>query len=175
MIVEGEVNELEGCYLHYNRIRHVWIRSGKVVGSSQSNGETSRNFKIRQDEHANCARCNTKSSRFYSLHPDEQANTIGNIRRGFWHHLHQYCGIGFSRKEGTKGITDIEDGLFMWDENSIKKIENLKLIGCTTIKEKQLVMVGYALELECDVMIAAFDSVSQSPGFESCLGIFGGE
>ena len=36
-------------------------------------------------------------------------------------------------------------------------------------------MVGYALELECDVMIAAFDSVSQSPGFESCLGIFGGE
>ena len=161
--------------MNYNRIRHVWIRSGKVVGSSQSNGETSRNFKIRQDEHANCARCNTKSSRFYSLYPDEQANTIGNIRRGFWHHLRQYCGIGFSRKEGTKGITDIEDGLFMWDENSIKKIENLKLIGCTTIKEKQLVMVGYALELVYDLMIAVSDNVSQSPGFESCLGIFGGE
>ena len=142
---------------------------------NQSNGETTRNLKVRQDEHAKCARYITRSSRCYLLYPDEGANSAGNIRRGFCHHLRQHCGIGFSRKDATNGITDIEDVLLMWEENSVKRIDKLKLSGGTIIEEKQLVMVGYALELECDVMIAAFDSVSQSPGFESCLGIFGGE
>ena len=47
--------------------------------------------------------------------------------------------------------------------------------GCSTIEEKQLVIVGYALELVDDLMIAVSENVSQSPGFESCLGIFEGE
>ena len=126
------------------------------------------------DEHFHCARYDNKTSRFYSLYPHSEAKSSDNIRRGYWHHLNQYCGIGFSRKDGTEGIKDIREGLFMWDESSVKRINKLKLIGCTNFNEKQLVMVGYALELVYDLMIAVSDNVSQSPGFESCLGIFWG-
>jgi hypothetical protein len=35
-------------------------------------------------------------------------------------------------------------------------------------------MVGFLFELGYDLMIADGDNVSESPGFEPCLGIFGG-
>ena len=108
------------------------------------------------------------------MYPHSEAKSSDNIRRGYWHHLNQYCGIRFSRKDGTEGITNVDDGLFIWDEYSLKRIEKLQLSGCSNVREKQLVMVGYALELVYDLMIAVSDNVSQSPGFESCLGIFGG-
>ena len=41
--------------------------------------------------------------------------------------------------------------------------------------EKQLVMVGFLLELGYDLIINNDDNVSKSPGFEPYLGIFGGE
>ena len=91
--VEEEVDKWEGCYLHYNTIRHIWVRSGKVVGSddSEDGSGTTRNYKIRQDEHSHCARYDNKTSRFYSLYPHSEAKSSDNIRRGYWHHLNQYC------------------------------------------------------------------------------------
>ena len=73
----------KGSYLHYNTIRHTWIRSGKVVGSddSEEGSRTTRNFKIRQDEHSHCARYDNKTSRFYSLYPHSEAKSSDNIRR----------------------------------------------------------------------------------------------
>jgi hypothetical protein len=42
------------------------------------------------------------------------------------------------------------------------------------IKAKQLHMVGYLCELVYDLALTPGDNVSQSPGFETPLGIFGG-
>jgi hypothetical protein len=57
----------------------------------------------------------------------------------------------------------------------IKKNDKLTLYSCNELDEKQLVMVGYVLELGYDLMINADDNISKSPGFEACLGIFVGE
>ena len=42
------------------------------------------------------------------------------------------------------------------------------------LQDKQLHMVGYLFELFYDLMIAPRHNVSQSPGFETPLGVFGG-
>ena len=49
---------------------------------------------------------------------------------------------------------------------------NLHLSTNTELKDKQLVMVVFLLELGYDLMISVQDNVSESPGFEPCLGIF---
>ena len=43
------------------------------------------------------------------------------------------------------------------------------------MKAKQLHMVGYLCELVYDLGLAPGDNVSQSPGFETPFGIFGGQ
>ena len=100
-------------------------------------------------------------------------------RRGYFEDLDQYNIIGFNRdnKEGIGYITNVqkENGIFYWSNNVIEKIEKANLYSCNGLVEKQLVMVGFLLELGYDLMINSDDNVSKSPGFEPCLGIFGGE
>ena len=100
-------------------------------------------------------------------------------RRGYFEDLDQYNGIGFNRdnKEGIGYITNVqkENGIFYWSNNVIEKIEKANLYSCNGLVEKQLVMVGFLLELGYDLMINSDDNVSKIPGFEPCLGIFGGE
>ena len=48
------------------------------------------------------------------------------------------------------------------------------LLSYNRLRDKQLHMVGYLFELFYDLMIAPRNNVSCSPGFETCLGIFGG-
>ncbi len=45
---------------------------------------------------------------------------------------------------------------------------------CTELQDKKLDTVGFLLELGYNLMITTDDNVSESPGFEPCLGIFGG-
>ena len=46
------------------------------------------------------------------------------------------------------------------------------LPGCSSIQDKQFVVIGYFFELGYELMLAANQDVSQNPGFESCLGIY---
>ncbi len=66
-------------------------------------------------------------------------------------------------------------GICKWGEDVIEKVNKLTLYSCNELDEKQLIMVGYLLELGYDLMINADDNINESPGFEACLGIFGGE
>jgi len=52
------------------------------------------------------------------------------------------------------------------------KIGKIKFRGYTELKKKQIIMITYLAELAYDIAISARDNVSDSPGFETCLGIF---
>jgi len=64
--------------------------------------------------------------------------------------------------------------VFLWPSCTLAKLGKLKLAGCSTVENKQLYMLGYLFELFYDLIISPSANVSRSPGFESCLGIFGG-
>ena len=87
----------------------------------------------------------------------------------------QYCGIEFNRDDDTSNITATseDEGIFTWSNDVIEQVTNLHLSTNTELKDKQLVMVVFLLELGYDLMIIIQDNVSESPGFEPCLGIFG--
>jgi hypothetical protein len=109
---------------------------------------------------------------FYSSYPSKSiTSTDGIRRRGYFENLRQYCGIGF-RRDGDMSILI---GIFKWGEDVVEKVNKLTLYSCNELDEKHLVMVGYLLEPGYDLMINADDNISESPGFEACLGIFGGE
>ena len=177
----AEVTDLEGCYLYYDQVKYAWIRSGKAVGSKFSNPK--RSFGKRHAEHKmeaskNATNCKYDKSLFYRSYPSKSIpSTDGIRRRGYFENLRQYCGIGFNREKDMSKLVDKKEGsgIFKWSEDVIQKVNKLTLYSCTELEEKQLVMVGYLLELGYDLMINADDNISESPGFEACLGIFGGE
>ena len=70
-------------------------------------------------------------------------------------------------------VTDVDVRRWWWDRSVLKRVDKVKFAGCSTRRDKQLHMVGYLLELGYDLLLAQQDNVSQSPGFETCLGVFG--
>ena len=52
------------------------------------------------------------------------------------------------------------------------QLERTNIRGCQTMKEKQLVVVGYFFELCYDICLSPRCNVSNNPGFESILGVF---
>jgi hypothetical protein len=56
----------------------------------------------------------------------------------------------------------------------IERIGAINFANAKDLKAKQLQMVGYLCELVYDLALAPGDNVSQLPGFETPLGVFGG-
>ena len=56
---------------------------------------------------------------------------------------------------------------YVWKRNkaSLEEINRLKYYDCTTLREKQLLMIGYCLELGYDLMINRDDNLSIVDGF----------
>ena len=54
----------EGAYLYLDRVRQVFVRSGKVAG---------RGFSVRNDEHRKAAKESRPSSTFYRLYPSKES------------------------------------------------------------------------------------------------------
>ncbi len=65
-------------------------------------------------------------------------------------------------------------GIFAWSTEMLDQIGTVNFANAKDLKAKQLHMVGYLCELVHDLALAPGDDVSQSPGFETPLGIFGG-
>ena len=83
--------------------------------------------------------------------------------------------MGFNRDSETSGLTSTDedgDNIFFWSEEVLEYLDKSKEGSCTTLKEKQLVMVGYMFELLYDLCLSPLWNVSQNPGFESRLGVF---
>ena len=84
---------------------------------------------------------------------------------------------GFNR--ASEGVIDgltadaADGGIFHFSEGKKKRIEKVNFQGENTLKGKQLHCIGYMIELAHDLALSPRDNASSSPGFETCLGIFG--
>jgi hypothetical protein len=61
---------------------------------------------------------------------------------------------------------DSPKGIFVWDKACIDSLNKCGKGGVTTLKDKQLHMVAYLLELGYELMLSAKMDVSTMPGFE---------
>ena len=91
-------------------------------------------------------------------------------RDGYADDLKSYVGIGF-KNTATSTITDA-DGLFDWDEETVKGLQASN-DGCSTLESKKRKLVAYWFELLDDLKIPMKHSVSESFGIEAYLRIFG--
>ena len=151
---------------------HAWIRSGKVDGCS---------FEARFKEHKKGS-CLTTSesleSNFYTKYPSSSVGEENKRRNdGEFEQLKLYCGLGFDPShEYHKALylTSAEHAVFDWSNIAIKKIMQVNFSsGSKGLFAKQLTMVAYLCELAYDLSLSKEYNVSESPGFETPLGIFG--
>ena len=97
------------------------------------------------------------------------------LQCGDFEDLQQYCGLGFSRKEKLEALHQTDgSGIFVWSKEMLERIGVVNFPNAKDLKAKQLHMVGYLCELIYDLALTPGNNVSQSPGFETPLGIFGG-
>ena len=195
-------DKLEGCYLFYDGANGNFIRSGKAVGElfaesldttrilpthsrllthttlpSLIIGATS-DFGARFKQHHKAAKEAT-SSNFYMRFPTKESpNKMGPRHlKGFFDNLSLKVAAGFDRTDAAAvaHLCAVEEGkrIFFWSTQVLEHMGRCKFSGSTTLPEKQLHMIGYLIELVYDLCLSPAANVSESPGFEAALGIFG--
>ena len=169
--IEGsEIEMNEGTYLYFDRNNKEWIRSGKV---------TSRSFLDRHREHEKRATATmvVKSvSRFYKLYlgRDTEQAKRSKVRRGLWENLALFCAVAIDRNDEEKRDIITMDyergGLFVYNDNEMKRIKNMNSRSNKSEQEKRVELISYLFELAYDLAISDQHNVSESAGFESCIG-----
>ena len=169
----SEVPDQEGAYLYYDCNQGCFVRSGKV---------TRRGFSVRGNEHYRESKKATASSHFYFLYPSRESprSSHNNRRgtRGIFENLTQVVASGFTPTSSEAGTLDKDwkEGGFLILDNEEKALIR-KSMGKGGISDIQKFhdMCAYQMELAYDLAISPAINVSRSPGFESVLGVFGGE
>ena len=169
-IEENKICEKEGCYLFKVSETNEYIRSGKVIG---------RTFKDRFKEHkdsATAGESGSNYSQFYTKYPSENCESKDYKQEiGYFEDLDMVCALGFSRNNASNELLcEKENGIFLWNEKIETNVNNVKFRNAKTLNEKKLNMIGYLLEIFYDVALKESSNVSTSPGFETPLGVFGG-
>ena len=168
----AEDTALEGSYLHYSTEDLKWVRSVKAVGSNESkHGIVKRNEEGHRKKAATATLLDGEC--FYTLYPSESnTNQLPN-RMGCFEDLIQYCGFCFNRSENVDPMISTIEGSCLFDWSMyITSLEKANIRGSSTLKEKQLTVVGYFFELCYDICLSPRANVSNNPGFESILGVF---
>ena len=164
-----EVEAWEGCYLYFDIMNGVWIRSGKVSGEGRS-------FLIRHEEHAGIRKPNSENAKnpganlFYLRNPDEDCD-VSRHRPGLvkchFQDLKQYVGLGFDRSDAAAVEAICGSAIFDWTAEMLQAINYRSFNNSPSLKDKQLHMVGYLFEIVDDLMIAHKDNASESTGYEA--------
>jgi hypothetical protein len=167
-----ENSVVEGSYLYFDMERCQWVRSGKAVG---------RSLYHRHKEHLKSASLSTGStfdSKFYMSYPCRTATYTDTTRRGFFESLQQYSALAFDRAQHKQSATALqntrEHSLFVWSQSDMKSLKAVGFAGNPSIGDRQLHLIGYLCEIGYDLALAPDNNMSESPGFETPLGIFGG-
>jgi len=155
----------EGAYLYFDRVRQVFVRSGKVGG---------RGFIERGKDHISGAKAARPSSAFYREHPSKEPVRTKSKRKGNFESLLQVVAAGFDPKSEhvEKLNRDFKSGgilIFDEDEECLIK-SSMKNLKCSA-KVKFSHMLAYQMELGYDLALAWEDIVSANLGFESVLGV----
>lgn len=173
--VNATNGQLEGCYIHVDKVTLEVPRTGKVVRKT-GGGALSRNT-----EHAAKAMLLTAADvdkPIYTGYPQRSAlNVVPEKQRGWWDELEQCVGLFFDRSDtaAVKALcdTNASRGLLSWRPIHMQRIRLINFKGAhDKVQDKQLHMVGYLFELIFDLMLAPSINLSQSPGFETPLGVF---
>jgi hypothetical protein len=159
---------MEGCYLHFDREKGIWIRSGKATGQP---------FEDRLGQHDKGAKLRdiiSLESKFYSNYPSKKVQLDTSTSRwGFYEDLDVYSGLCFvDNRVVSELLTNHDKGsLFKWSRNSLTRLKALRWNGDAE-QRKCVHIVGYLVELVYDLSIARDNNISGSPGFELRLGGF---
>ena len=155
----------EGAYLYLDRVRQVFVRSGKVAG---------RGFFVRNDEHRKAAKESRPSSTFYRLYPSKESPRDKRQRRGHFESLEQFVAAGFDPKceEANALDKDHKDGgiLILSAAEAGRVKSGMRNLKCDN-KEKFRHLLAYQMELGYDLALGPGDVVSVNPGFEAILGV----
>lgn len=175
LLVENQIKVLEGCYLMYDTVLLRFIRSGKAVNP----GRTMWVRCFGPSGHLECAKVpdlRRMDSNFYRSYPSKEAPTLtGGTRRGYFEQLQLYCALGFDRSntESLKPLVETHEAaksIFLWEPDTIERLEKLNMAGATTLQDRQLSTVGYLVETAFELALAPGDNVSQSQGYEAMFG-----
>jgi len=96
---------------------------------------------------------------------------------GIFEHLTMLVGAGFNPKSDNAKLVDKdwkEGGLLIMSNDDKKHIKKSMDKDLASIQKFQDI-VAYQFEFGYDLALSPEMNVSQSPGFESVLGVFGGE
>ena len=157
MVEEDSI--LEGVYILFDAVNHIWIRSGKESPTTIAN-----RFYI---GHKKEARTSSKDLYGKYLTEDNQ-NIREGFRQGYFKSLLLCFAFAFERENVTHLVDTSADRIFEWDVTTMNAINKWNVTGTT--KEKQLVLVSYLFELVYELMIAPGYNMSISDGFKSCHG-----
>ena len=88
------MSSLEGDYLHYDKVKRKWIRSGKVFGAGED-----ACFRGRETTHAKTFRLveQMREHQFYREYPARRVANLGGVG-GCFENLEVHCGIEFDKK-----------------------------------------------------------------------------
>ena len=128
-----------------------------------------RGVALRMKEHMENSAKHTEQlkSRLYRSYPTGDPVTSKVTpqfrRRGKWSQLDAYLGAVFEWKDGEEAIK-----CFNWPSKTMQKLDTANW-GASPA-DRQMKMVGYALELGYDLMLNSVHRVSSAPGFEAPTG-----
>ena len=89
-----------------------------------------------------------------------------------------FVGLGYDRTDQTamRALTATgRTAMFRWTDADLTRINSVGFRCASNQQERQLEMLAYLFELTYDLMLSNRDNVSRSPGFETCIGVFGGK
>jgi hypothetical protein len=94
------------------------------------------------------------------------------MRRGWFQDVSQYVGMAFDRQDAqaVQVLCHEQQGVFEWKSHIYTCLQQC-LWHKQDMRNKQLNMVAYLLELLYDLCLSQHVNVSESPGFELPMGI----
>ena len=149
---------------------YLWVDpDGNTVRSGKAAGEGG--FRARDGAHRTAATSITAdSARNYRTYPSNESGRAANTH---FEDLYRVIATAFDPKDRTSATLICADGpssIFSWGEH-LHKVKKVGFAGNQGPHGHQQQFAAYALELAYDLLIAPAKNVSDSPGFETPIGI----
>ena len=159
--ITGRIRGHNGCYGWFDENGYC-RRSGKA----QREG----GIGARDDDHLTAtSKMGKSTSLAYEVFPGENSGKEGEAH---FEDLDRVVLMGHdsSSPDAVRRLTS-DGAIFDWPESVVERTSKVNFAGAKTTEEKQLHFVACALELFYDLMIGSERRVSESPGFETPLGM----
>ena len=108
---------------------------------------------------------------FYTLYPSRSNKNQFPNKRRYFEDLSLYCGFSFIRNNNVDGLTSTDNGVLDWSMY-IRHLDKSNTRGAKTLREKQLTVVDYFVEMCYDICLSPRHNVPNTPEFESILGVY---